>query len=80
MINRIFRRLYSFLHGYEIHPYDVLPLLLISGVGRSGTSALRFSLGVHRDVQYTGTENNIIHDVMTVALRNCTMASRKTAM
>ena len=50
------------------HPYESVPLIVISGVGRSGTTALRESLGLHPDVHSTGRENNIIYDVADTAL------------
>lgn len=62
------------------HPYEQVPLALISGVGRSGTTAIRESLGLHPDVHSTERENNIIYDVLDAALRNCTMPSRRYAM
>ncbi len=64
----------------EPHPYSNTPLVLITGVGRSGTTAVRESLGQHPDLHYTGRENNIIFDVLDTALRNCTMPSRRFAM
>lgn len=61
-------------------PYSGVPLVLISGVGRSGTTALRESLGLHPDVHSTERENNIIYDLLDVAHRNCTAQSRRYAM
>ncbi len=54
--------------------------LFLCGVGRSGTTALRSSLGTHEQIYYNGFENNIVQDIAEVALRNCTMKSRKNAM
>lgn len=54
--------------------------LFLCGVGRSGTTVLRTSLGCHPQIYYNGFENNIVQDVIEVALRNCTMESRKKAM
>ncbi|MDA0578293.1 MAG: sulfotransferase [Verrucomicrobia bacterium] len=62
------------------HPYEGLPLVLASGVGRSGTTALRHSLGVHPDLHSTGTENNIMYDVLETARHNCTYPSRRATM
>jgi len=60
----------------EQHP----TFLFLCGVGRSGTTALRTSLGSHPQIYYNGFENNIIQDIVGVALRNCTMPSRKKSM
>ncbi len=54
--------------------------LFLCGVGRSGTTILRRSLGLHQEIYYEGKENNLIQDVLTVARDNCTLASRKFAM
>ena len=54
--------------------------LFLCGVGRSGTTALRKSLGSHPQIYYNGFENNVVQDVVAVALRNCTMHSRKKSM
>jgi hypothetical protein len=54
--------------------------LFLCGVGRSGTTALRKSLGTHPQIYYNGCENNVVQDVVGVAMRNCTMRSRKNAM
>ncbi len=62
------------------HPYDGLPMVVISGVGRSGTTALRKSLGLHPRLHSTGHENNIVYDVLALARLNCTAPSRRFAM
>ncbi len=62
------------------HPYANVPLVLISGVGRSGTTALRESIGLHPEIHSSERENNIIYDVLDTALRNCTVQSRRYAM
>jgi hypothetical protein len=62
------------------HPYADIPLVLLSGVGRSGTTALREALGRHPLVHSTGSENNIIYDVIDAARRNCVSQSRRHAM
>jgi len=56
------------------------PHLFLSGVGRSGTTALRRSLGEHSQLIYNGMENNIIQDLLEVASVNCTQPSRKSQM
>lgn len=62
------------------HPYEGIPLLLLSGVGRSGTAAVREALGRHPQIDSTGRENNILYDVLDAAARNCTASSRRFAM
>ena len=54
--------------------------LFLSGVGRSGTTALRRSLGLHEQVYYNGLENNAVQDLIEVAMRNCTLPTRKRCM
>jgi len=54
--------------------------LFLCGVGRSGTTVLRTSLGTHPQIYYNGFENNVVQDIVEVALSNCTMQSRKNAM
>lgn len=66
--------------GMAMHPYSGVPLILISGVGRSGTTALRESLGLHPGIHSTERENNIIYDMLDAAKRNCTSPSRRYAM
>ena len=62
------------------HPYARVPLVLVSGVGRSGITVLRNSLGAHDLIDPTGSENNVINDVLQAAYDNCTKPSRKSAM
>lgn len=62
------------------HPYEGLPLVLVSGVGRSGTTALWQALCRHPDLHGTGNENNIIFDVLETARHNCTYPSRRATM
>jgi hypothetical protein len=62
------------------HPYDDSPLLVLSGVGRSGTFAVRDALGLHPRMHSTGTENNIIFDLLDAARRNRTIEARRVAM
>ncbi|MHC4141730.1 MAG: sulfotransferase [Planctomycetota bacterium] len=62
------------------HAYDDIPLVVLSGVGRSGTFALRDALGRHAQVHSTGSENNILYDLLSTAQRNCTIEARRIAM
>jgi hypothetical protein len=62
------------------HAYDDIPLVVLSGVGRSGTFALRDALGRHPQVHSTGSENNILYDLLSTAQRNCSIEARRIAM
>ena len=62
------------------HPYADIPLIVLSGVGRSGTTAVREALGRHPHIHSTGSENNVIYDIVDAARRNCTIESRRHAM
>ncbi len=62
------------------HPYEHLPLLVTTGVGRSGTTALRNAIERHPAVHGTDRENNIVYDLLEAARLNCTMPSRVHAM
>lgn len=54
--------------------------LFLCGVGRSGTTVLRTSLGLHPEIYYNDRENNIVQDLVAVAQANCTSDSRRYAM
>ena len=54
--------------------------LFQAAIGRSGSTILRRSIGLHPDVYYNGKENNLIQDIAEVAHRNCTQHSRVVAM
>lgn len=62
------------------HPYEGLPVIVVSGVGRSGTTALRHSLSAHPALHSTGNENNLIYDVLETARQNCSYPSRRATM
>lgn len=55
-------------------------VLLITGTGRSGTTILRKTMGMHPSVYYRGNENNIFVDMLSCFHHNCTYPSRKVAM
>lgn len=43
---------------------------ILGGVGRSGTTALRNSIGRHPQIYYNGMENNTVQDIVSCAYRN----------
>lgn len=62
------------------HPYQDKPLLLVTGIGRSGTTALRTALNAHPNLHGTDRENNVIYDFLHAGKQNCTLDSRRFAM
>lgn len=54
--------------------------LFQAAVGRSGSTILRRSIGLHPDVYYNGAENNLIQDIAGVGHLNCTRQSRIDSM
>ena len=54
--------------------------LFQAAVGRSGSTILRRSIGLHPDVYYNGAENNLIQDVAGVGHLNCNRKSRIDSM
>lgn len=62
------------------HPYDNVPLTILSGVGRSGTTIVREALSRHPDLDSTNLENNILNELLNVAGRNCMLPDRIHAM
>ncbi len=52
------------------HPFTDFPLLLASGLGRSGTTVLRNSLCAHPQIAGYNLESNYIHDLMRAADQN----------
>jgi hypothetical protein len=63
----------------EPHPYTDLPLIVVTGVGRSGTTALRKALGCHPDIISTDHEHNVVFDILGVAHKDRTEYSRRYA-
>jgi hypothetical protein len=62
------------------HPYEDLPVLIVSGVGRSGTTALRNAVAACSRIDAANRESNFIRDLLEVALRNCTLPVRRASM
>lgn len=62
------------------HPYEDAPLLVLTGVGRSGTTALRKALALHPGIVSTGHEHNVVFDILQLAHKNRTEYSRRYAM
>jgi hypothetical protein len=60
------------------HPYSKVPPFS-PGVGRSGTTALRLSLGLHPKIVTTWPRTTS-SDLLATGLRNCTYPSRKASM
>ena len=52
----------------------------IAGTGRSGTTIVRRSFGMHPEIYYAGKENNIVQDVIGIAQNNCRQPTRKASM
>ncbi len=63
-----------------MNQFETTQFVFQAAVGRSGSTILRHSIGLHPDIYYNGRENNLIQDVASVAHLNCTRASRVYAM
>lgn len=48
------------------HPYWEIPLILVSGFGRSGTTILRKCIAAHHQIDCADRESNLIYDLMKV--------------
>lgn len=55
-------------------------VVFATGCGRSGTTALRTALSAHPDLISTGTENNIVGDLLLSCELNATVESRRVSM
>ena len=62
------------------HTFTNLPFLLVTGIGRSGTTALTKCLMQHSRIFSNGVESNVFFDVMQAAHGGCTIQSRKRQM
>ena len=49
------------------HPFTESPLLLVSGMGRSGTTVLRNCVAAHPNIESLNRESNYIFDLMRTA-------------
>ena len=49
---------------FNDHPYSDLPFLLVSGMGRSGTTVLRNCIAAHPQIETLNRESNYIFDLM----------------
>ncbi len=66
--------------GFGKHPYSDLPLLIVSGMGRSGTTVLRNCVAAHSKIECRNYESNYIHDLMRAATENEEKPSRIPAL
>ena len=60
------------------HPYWSLPLILVSGLARSGTTILRKCIAAHPGVDCCDRESNIIHDLCKLARSSIEQKDRQT--
>ncbi|MDF1808094.1 MAG: sulfotransferase [Phycisphaerales bacterium] len=54
--------------------------VFVTGCGRSGTTALRTALSSHPNLLSTGTENNIVGDLLQTCDLNATVESRRISL
>lgn len=59
---------------------DDAGLIVLTGVGRSGTTALLRALGEHPGVRSSGHAHNVVFDVLEAGRINRTLPSRRAAM
>ena len=65
----------------DIHAFRVPKrVVFATGCGRSGTTALRSAISAHPDIQSTGTENNVVGDLLKVCDDNAVIKSRRFGM
>lgn len=62
--------------GFQQHPLSEKPLLIVSGMGRSGTTLLRNCVAAHSSILCRNYESNYIHDLMGAADHNHEIPSR----
>ncbi len=76
----MFRKLKPQIGGFRDHPFAELPLLIVSGMGRSGTTVLRNCVAAHTKIQCRNYESNYLHDLMRAATENEEKPSRIPAL
>ena len=62
------------------HPFENIPLLLVSGQGRSGTTVLTKAVAEHPSVYSNRVESNVLKDVLLAGRASSTMSSRVRQM
>lgn len=62
------------------HPYHDLPLLLVSGMGRSGTTLLRHCVAAHSRIACHNAESNYLFDLARAASENAQHPNRLSAI
>ena len=67
-------------HFEPSHPYVDKPLIVVSGIGRSGTTAMTAALAAQPEIDSTNRESNLIRDLLFAARRGATMPSRQKQM
>ena len=65
---------------FASHPWADCPLLLVSGMGRSGTTLLRNCVAAHPEIECRNAESNYIHDLMQAATKNADKPGRIDAL
>ena len=64
----------------ERHPYEDSTLLVLSGAGRSGTTALHQALSDHPAIESSRHVQNIVSDLLGTARKNQIAPTRRPAM
>ena len=62
------------------HPFEDVPLLLVTGQGRSGTTVLTKAIAEHPDIFSNRVESNVMKDVLLAGRLSSTMPSRVRQM
>ena len=63
-----------------LHQFHDVPLLLVTGTGRSGTTVLTKSLAAHPQIYSNRVESNVMKDVLLAGHASSTMPSRTRQM
>ncbi|MEM9166512.1 MAG: sulfotransferase [Planctomycetota bacterium] len=64
----------------SIHALEGRPAVFATGLGRSGTTAMRSALASHPGIISTSSENNIVSDLLHACDVNATLYSRRVSM